>query len=155
MLRYPWQAPLPEETEIPRPWKDVPSKDMTDWVKRMLRCTFGKDTFAKTLLMNGFSEEVLDVFRRHNHERETQRRLASIHGASLSERQYSLQFHVPRLWKEARRARRREWYSIQRSLQDCRWQLEDVSHQSGAGYAQQAVQEHFKKKNHVKKKLQT
>ena len=64
MLRYPWQAPTPEEAIIPFHGR-APSKVMTDWVKGMFRRTFGKDTLAKTLLQNGCSNQVLVEYKHY------------------------------------------------------------------------------------------
>ena len=131
---------------IPRPYDHVPSKQMIDRVKGMLKRAFGNDTFAKTLLQSGCSQEILAEFKRQDdQEHETQALLASIRGASLADRRFNLQTHVHRLTAEAKTARGSRWHEIQEDLQNCRYHLAEVSHQSGAEYVQQAIQGHFKK----------
>ena len=94
MLRYPWPAPTPEESTILRHGL-VPGKTITDWVKGMLRRTFGKRTLAKTLLQNGCSKEVLAEYKRQNdQEHATQALLATMWGPSLADRRFNLQRHA-------------------------------------------------------------
>ena len=63
MLRWPWQGVTPEESVLPVSGDNIPSKVMTDWVKGMLRRCFGKDTFAMTLLQQGYSPAVLAEYK--------------------------------------------------------------------------------------------
>ena len=73
MLRFPWQDPRPYEETLPMPSKAIPSKEMVDWQKGMMRRAYWKDTFAKTLLQNSFSVNVSDWFRFHDeYEHQTQ-----------------------------------------------------------------------------------
>ena len=116
MLRYPWQAPTPEEAIIPFHGR-APSKVMTDWVKGMFRRTFGKDTLAKTLLQNGCSNQVLVEYKRQDdQEHATQALLATVTGPSLAQRRFNLKPHALELTKEAKTARGNRWHQIQRDL---------------------------------------
>ena len=59
MLRYPWYDRMPNEDErFPMSSVAIPPKELDAWQKVMMRRAFGKDTFAKTLLMSGFSANV-------------------------------------------------------------------------------------------------
>ena len=46
----------------------IPSHEIGNWAKGMMRRAYGKDTFGKTLLQNGFSALVSDWYKFHDED---------------------------------------------------------------------------------------
>ena len=149
MLRYPWQAPVTEESTIPH-YGNVPGDVLESWVKVMLRRAFGKDSFAKTLLQSGCSASVLAEYKRQDDfEHATQALIDTMMASgatSLADDRQNLKRHEQLLKRKAQTTR--GYYrskKIQQDLEECQRQLANISHQSGASYDKQAIQGHFKK----------
>ena len=149
MLRYPWQAPVTEESTIPH-YGNVPGDVMNSCIRGMLRRTFGKDSFAKTLLQSGCSASVLAEYKRQDDfEHATQALIDTMMASgatSLADDRQNLKRHEQLLKRKAQTTR--GYYrskKIQQDLEECQRQLANISHQSGASYDKQAIQGHFKK----------
>ena len=46
----------------------IPPHEIFNWAKGMMRRAYGKDTFGKTLLQNGFSALVSDLYKFHDED---------------------------------------------------------------------------------------
>ena len=83
MLRYPWYDRMPNEDEMfPMSSVAIPPKELDAWQKVMMRRAFGKDTFAKTLLMSGFSANVCAYYK---HQDEDEHRTQDMVGEMMED----------------------------------------------------------------------